>query len=85
MSRTSTLILLGILVILVPFSGLPIAVRSFLSVIFGACVLGIGFALRARDVRMKKAQSVAETPAAPDAPAASVEAERQEPQGVSPI
>ena len=48
MSRPSILILLGILVILTPFSGLPISIRSLLSVIFGACVLGIGLSLRAR-------------------------------------
>ncbi|MFA5942668.1 MAG: hypothetical protein WC798_03285 [Candidatus Paceibacterota bacterium] len=46
MSRASTLILLGIFVILAPFSGLPITIRNLLSVIFGACVLGIGLALR---------------------------------------
>jgi len=47
MSRSSVLILLGILVILAPFSGLPISARSLFSVIFGACVLGIGFYMRA--------------------------------------
>jgi len=46
MSRPSTLILLGILVILVPFSGLPITFRNLLAIILGACVLGIGLALR---------------------------------------
>ncbi|MGD0328592.1 MAG: hypothetical protein ABSB00_02695 [Minisyncoccia bacterium] len=47
MSRASSLILLGILVILAPFSGLPIALRSLLAVIFGACVLGLGLSMRA--------------------------------------
>jgi hypothetical protein len=51
MSRTSTLILLGILVILAPFSGLPIAFRTLLEVIFGACVLGIGFTMRSEESR----------------------------------
>ncbi|MCR4276217.1 MAG: hypothetical protein NUV90_02440 [Candidatus Parcubacteria bacterium] len=51
MSRASTLILLGILVILAPFSGLPITFRDLLAVIFGACVLGIGLSMRAREVR----------------------------------
>ncbi|MEK7135650.1 MAG: hypothetical protein AAB831_00630 [Patescibacteria group bacterium] len=47
MSRSSILILLGILTILAPFSGLPMSIRSLLSVIFGACVLGIGISMRA--------------------------------------
>ena len=46
MSRAGTLILLGVLVIFVPFSGLPMTVRSLLAIIFGACVLGIGLAMR---------------------------------------
>lgn len=51
MSRTSTLILLGILTILTPFSGLPIAFRTLLAVIFGACVASIGLMLRTREAR----------------------------------
>ncbi|MCX6787166.1 MAG: hypothetical protein NTY93_01415 [Candidatus Kaiserbacteria bacterium] len=47
MSRASFLILLGVLVILAPFSGLPMAFRSLLAVIFGSCVLGIGLSMRA--------------------------------------
>ncbi len=46
MSRPSILILLGILVILTPFSGLPINIRTSLLVVFGAYVLGIGLSLR---------------------------------------
>lgn len=74
MSRSSTLILLGILVILAPFSGLPIAMRSLLAVIFGACVLGIGLSLRAREARhtmtsvpgeARNAQAEAKTPPPP--------------------
>jgi hypothetical protein len=48
MTRPGILILLGILTMLVPFSGLPIAIRSLLLVIVGACVLGIGVSLRIR-------------------------------------
>jgi hypothetical protein len=51
MSRTSALILLGVLILIVPFSGLPISFRSLLTIIFGACVLGIGLSLRAHDVQ----------------------------------
>ena len=49
MSRASFLILLGVLVILAPFSGLPVALRSLLAIIFGACVLGIGLSMRAHN------------------------------------
>ena len=54
MSRTSTLILIGILIILTPFSGLPIAIRTLLTVLFGACVSGIGLTLRTHEVRAVK-------------------------------
>ena len=47
MSRTSALILLGILILITPFSGLPMTLRSLFLVIFGACVLGIGLSMRA--------------------------------------
>jgi hypothetical protein len=47
MSRPSTLILLGILVIIVPFSGLPMAFRSLLELILGVSVLIIGLSMRA--------------------------------------
>lgn len=40
------LIILGVLTILTPFSGLPASVRTLLTVIFGACVLGIGISMR---------------------------------------
>jgi len=56
MSRTSALILLGVLTMLTPFSGFPIAFRSFLTIVFGACVLAIGLVLRARDVRSAEAR-----------------------------
>jgi len=49
MSRAGMLILLGILVILAPFSGLPTTMRSLLAIIFGACVLGIGLSMRAHN------------------------------------
>lgn len=51
MSRTSTLILLGILIVLTPFSGFPISFRTLLAVVFGACVSGIGLSMRAHEVR----------------------------------
>jgi len=63
MSRSSILIILGVLTMLAPFSGLPIAVRTVLTVIFGACVLGIGVMLRAREARVP--HPPAETPPPP--------------------
>lgn len=81
MSRASTLIVLGVLIVLVPFSGLPVALRSLLAVVFGACVLGIGFALRSREVEMRKASS----PENAYVPEQKDEASQNEPLGVSPI
>ncbi|MFH1178301.1 MAG: hypothetical protein V1711_01060 [bacterium] len=48
MSRSSTFILLGILIILAPFSGLPVSLRSLFTVIFGVCVLVIGLSMRTK-------------------------------------
>lgn len=62
MSRTSILILLGLLTILVPFSGLPISFRTLLTVIFGVSVIGIGLSLRTSEVARSAPPS---TPAAP--------------------
>ena len=56
MSRTSVLILLGVLVILTPFSGLPASLRTLLAVILGACVSGMGFSQRAREARTRAAE-----------------------------
>ena len=51
MSRTGILILLGVLIILVPFSGLPVALRSLLLVACGIFVLAIGLSLRASEAQ----------------------------------
>ncbi|MDO8408349.1 MAG: hypothetical protein Q7S95_03905 [bacterium] len=51
MSRHGVLILLGILILLTPFSGLPGVMRTLLAVTFGAIVLGIGIAERSRAQR----------------------------------
>lgn len=48
MSRPSILILVGILIIIAPFSGLPMSVRHLFLVIFGAFVFGVGLSLRTR-------------------------------------
>ena len=57
MSRSSILIVLGVLTILAPFSGLPIALRTLLAIGFGAAVLGIGVAERSREQRQMLAAS----------------------------
>jgi hypothetical protein len=43
--------LLGILIVIVPYSGIPVANRSLIEVILGVCVLAFGISLRNRDVR----------------------------------
>lgn len=61
--------MLGILTMLVPFSGLPGSVRTFLAVLLGAIVLGIGISERAAQVRSMKQASAPAVPAPqPDAP-----------------
>lgn len=51
MSRSSILIILGVLTLLTPFSGLPGTFRTLLAVAFGAAVLGIGIAERSKEQR----------------------------------
>lgn len=46
MSRSGTIILLGVLIIIIPLSGLPIAFRSFLTIVLGACVFAAGLSMR---------------------------------------
>lgn len=71
MSRTGLLILLGVLTMLTPFSGLPTAMRSVLTLAFGVCVLGIGLAMRSHEAE-RSASAHEATPPTP-------------PSGVSPI
>ncbi|MFZ2167311.1 MAG: hypothetical protein WAV50_00405 [Minisyncoccia bacterium] len=49
MSRTSALIVLGVVTLLTPFSGLPVAIRTLLAVICGAFILGIGLSMRTHE------------------------------------
>ncbi len=94
MSRASVLILLGVLVILAPFSGFPIALRSLFSLVLGACVIGIGLMLRTRDTAPHAETLAPSMPAAEPAPEAASfspeirspsEPPMQEPHNVSPI
>lgn len=68
MSRTSTLILLGILTMLTPFSGLPNTYRSVLIVAFGVAILGIGLSLRSEETQRVHADVQVPEPAAPEEP-----------------
>lgn len=90
MSRSSALILLGVLVILAPFSGLPTSIRSLLAVIFGAAVMGIGFFLRTKEAERIMSAVSALAPTEPVAVVTELEvvAEpvvHEPPHSVSPI
>ena len=93
MSRASVLILLGVLVILAPFSGFPIALRSLFSLVLGACVIGIGLMLRTRDAPARAETPVSAPAIEPASEPASFppevhsppEVPMQEPRDVSPI
>lgn len=58
MSRASLLILLGVLLFITPFSGLPSVFRTLLTVVFATLVMGIGFAIRLSEVRSAKNASM---------------------------
>lgn len=59
MSRTGFLILVGVLTILTPLSGLPVAIRSELTVVLGVCVLAIGLSLRSQEAQAHSVQQEA--------------------------
>ncbi len=54
MSRESMLILLGILVMLSPFLGLPLSLLAWLLPFLGLVTLGIGISLRTERTRSAK-------------------------------
>lgn len=83
MSRAGILILLGVLTIITPFSGLPIAIRSLLATIFGAFVCGIGLSFRSQESR-NVAMRTGTADVIPSGPISS-EAMSQAPHGVSSI
>ncbi|MGE5541251.1 MAG: hypothetical protein ACM3TU_03150 [Bacillota bacterium] len=47
MTRSHILILIGILTLLAPFSGLPISWLEFVLPVFGLIVAGVGYSYRA--------------------------------------
>jgi hypothetical protein len=65
MSRASTLMVLGVLVILTPFSGFPTSMRSFFDLLLGLCVFTIGLLLRTRQVRTAIPEIEVSAPTAP--------------------
>ncbi len=71
MSRTSTLILLGILTTLTPFSGLPVSIRTLLAVVLGAGVAATGLIMRAEEAHEQRQASDSQ-PTAPIAVPESV-------------
>lgn len=84
MSRASTLILLGVLLLITPFSGLPSFFRTLLTVLFAALVVGIGFAMRLSEVRAAKDASPVRVVEGEAEEVGAVET-HQSPQKFSPI
>lgn len=75
MSRAGMLILLGVLALLTPLSGLPIAVRSLLGAIVGVCVLSIGLRMRGEQApKVAAAQTIEPEPVASPAPPTAMSA-----------
>lgn len=58
MSKGSALVLVGVLTLLLPISGLPVMITNWFLVLFGAITVGIGASLRMR----KHAESAATPP-----------------------
>lgn len=73
----------GVLTILAPFSGLPVSMRTLLSVIFGAGVVVIGLIMRESEATQHREPVVEVTPA--ETPTVDPEPEAKAPHGVSPI
>lgn len=57
MSRERILIILGVLIILSPFSGIPLAVLSWVLPVFGIAVITIGVTSHSRIVKLARAQN----------------------------
>ncbi|PIR83445.1 hypothetical protein COU19_00590 [Candidatus Kaiserbacteria bacterium CG10_big_fil_rev_8_21_14_0_10_56_12] len=69
MSRSSTLIVLGVLTMIAPLSGVPSALRTLFLVVVGASVMGIGLAMRtARDGEPRAHAPVTEPPVSAEPP-----------------
>jgi hypothetical protein len=46
MSKGSIIILLGLLSLIVPFTGFPMSVKTVMAVMFGAIMMGLGYLVR---------------------------------------
>ncbi|MDO8231932.1 MAG: hypothetical protein Q7T37_01905 [bacterium] len=87
MSRASILILLGILNVFVPFSGLPMSIRALFAVIVGACVFSIGLSFRSQEAHVAKSrvESAGTDPVVPGQAEISPKAPGHEPHKLSSI
>lgn len=88
MSRASILILLGILNVFVPFSGLPVSIRALFAVIVGACVFSIGLSFRSQEeahAAKPRVESAGGDPIVPDHAEDSPKAPVHEPHKLSSI
>lgn len=85
MSRTSTLILLGVLTILVPFSGLPMGFRTLLIVVFGAGVASIGLLIRIEETQALSSPEALASSSSPQSEEERSADSETHPVGVSPI
>ena len=92
MSRSSALIILGILTVLAPYSGLPVAMRAMIVLVLGAAVLAIGVTMRAEAARLqRRAHEATQIPVAvvetetPSEEAVKVTDSEAPRAGVSPI
>lgn len=96
MTRSNALVVLGLLIALVPYSGLPVSMRAGLETVLGLLVfaVGIGFRLTHQrataaakagmTIKVKPAEQTAGEPEAAQEPAAP-SGEAVPPAGVSPI
>ncbi|MES2226104.1 MAG: hypothetical protein V4480_04845 [Patescibacteria group bacterium] len=67
MKRETILIILGVLIVLSPWSGLPLAWLSWVLPVLGLAVAAIGFTLRARSAPRALSTDVQSFRDAPDA------------------
>jgi hypothetical protein len=82
MSRSSALITLGILILLVPFSGLPSSWITGIEVIFGVSILLMGVSLRVENVKRTQATMTPGT-VSPESVPAGVGVEHEGPSAIA--
>jgi|GEM_PF-1132896 len=85
MSRSSVIILFGVLTILTPFSGLPSSFRTFILVVFGAVLVVVGLMERLEQVRAAREKMSTVLEASSVHESTSKTSLTEAPHGVSPI